>query len=287
MSDLNPDLTPSGPTEPTTEDELEAYFAAAAPEGETETPEPEVLEERPGDGDTPPDTPPDRVSVLGRDLQQVEAQSLLDFYDWVRSNPQQAMAIDAYMRGQAQFVVPDPTPPQPTAPPTSDVDEGEWDELPKPVRDKLAEIDQLKQQVGFQEQDRQMQRQALAQAAVQRGAANFAERYSLNEEELEELQRDTAALGILPGIAAQRGDMLAAVEEALDIAYWRNEKFRSRQMDAYQKQQNETQRRQRKASSVSGGSGSSPRVPDNIDTSTPEGRKAAMVAMISQAQNGN
>lgn len=292
---LNEELEPEQPDPDDTISNVEAQLRdlqthfeqqAAEPASEPEvTPDEDGRAEEPGGGDSTPAA--ERVSLLGRDFDQSEAESLVGFYDWVRSHPEQAYAIDAFMRGQAQFVVPEDRPPQQQQQQAQPEPEEDLSDLPPSVRAKLAEIDELRNAVGTVANDSMARRHAEAQAVVHLAGENFGTKYGLGADEVEELQRDAAQLNIIPSYIAQGAPWAQAVEEALDVAYWRNPKYREAHAERIASQAKKDQTRQRKAASVSGGSGSAPRTANPADTATPEGRRAAMVAAIAAAQNGN
>ncbi len=304
--------------EPSFEDQIQELFASAnepdpvepvdppsegedEPPSEGETPDPEgAAGEQPGQ-DTSDTTPEpqampsgsldsEELEILGRRLGRQEAQSLVDFYDWVRANPQAAHDIDQYLQGTARIVpqgVQQPAPPTggPGADALGDTEEDDLSEYPEGLKRRLAELDQMKTVVQSYEQDQQTQRFAVAQAAVTRGTENYQTKMGLTDEEIQELSAEAAALNVLQPIAQQRGDMLSAVEETLDIAYWRNPKFREAAFTRMQQQNSETAKRAKKAGSVSGGSGSTPRT--TPPPSTPEDRRSRMLAEIQAAMNGD
>jgi hypothetical protein len=70
----------------------------------------------------------------------------------------------------------------------------------------------------------------------------------------------------------------------MEIAYLREPKFRQMELDSIQVRLDEEAKRQRKASSIAGSSGSAPRT--QRAPSTPEERFAAMVDEIRAAQGG-
>jgi hypothetical protein len=267
---------------PGTEDDAAVVDAPADVEGQQPP-----AEEPPAEG-------PRRVAVLDREFDEHDARALVEFYDWVRQNPQQAMAIDSYLRGEAQLVPqgyqqsqPQQAPQQQQAPPEPEHDDLE--DLDPALRDRLRRIDELEQRIQQYEQvsvqERQAQYQQQVAAAVQRGGQSAQQKYGLTEEEAQELLGEAAALNIVGPLAAQRGDPVVAVEEALEIAYWRSPKFREHALTKMAQQEAESAKRQRKASALSGGSGSVPR--NQGAPSNPTDRRSAMVNEISQALNGS
>lgn len=233
--------------------------------------------------ETAPPAVHETVQFNGRDFDRGEVDALVEFYDWARANPHHAVAIDSYLKGQAQFVpIETGTPaPAPAAPSQAEVDA--FDDLDPAVRAKLDEIDQIKTDLAQVRQEREVRQHAEVQASISRGSETIKSKYGLTDEEVAELHVAAAALNVLPGLAQQRGDMTSAVEETLDIAYWSTPKFRDQAVAKYSQQQNEAQKRQAKASSLSGGSGSVPRAPKSPSTS--EDRKLGMVSAIREAMS--
>jgi vacuolar-type H+-ATPase subunit I/STV1 len=231
--------------------------------------------------DTPPPAPPaepETVRVGEREMSIQDAQALVEFSDWVRANPEKAVAIDAYLRGQAEFRPVEVEPQAPAQPPLS---EETLEDLDPAVRQRLETVDVLQQRLDALQAQQTQANQAQFQAAVQRGADNIKDKYALTDEEVQELQVIGAGMNVLPGIAQQRGDYVSAVEETLELAYWQTEKFRDAAVARYSAEQAEAEKRKRKASSISGGSGSVPRGPKA--PSTKEDRREAMVQAITQA----
>lgn len=280
------------------ERQLEALFNDAeasegnvdpAEEDEPVEPDPESPDE--GDGDRADPDPeddaasgssqPTRVNILDREFDETDARSLVEFYDWVKANPAQAIAIDTYLRGQAQFVpVGQEQQPAPVAPAEPEPDA--FEDLDPALRAKLKQIDELTARVAEQDQARAREYQSEVEAAVIRGTAAAATRLGLSDEEAEELKKIGAAMNVLPGLAQQKnGDLVAAVEATMDLAYWSTPKFRDQAVLKFAEQQTTERRRQAKASSLSGGSGSVPRTPK--EPSTNEGRREAMVSAIAEA----
>ncbi len=234
---------------------------------------------------TPSEEPPaDEVQILDRTYSTDDAKALVEFYDWVKSNPQQAIAIDSYLKGQATFTpVEAPGTPAQPAPAAPAVDEEIFEDLPEVVKQKLTQVDTLQQRIDALDQERAIAHQSEVQGAIARGSASFKDRYSLTDDEITELQQIGAGLNVLQGLAAQKGDLVSAVEETLEMAYWRTEKFRDVAVSKYAEQQAADTKRQAKASSLSGGSGSVPRTPKAASTN--EDRRLGMVAAITQAMS--
>lgn len=290
MTDTDPEFDPDE-----FEKQLAALFEDAERDGDPEEEEevdPDVTDPDDGDGDQADDgaddatvshapvaSAPSQVDILGREFNEADARSLVEFYDWVKQNPAQAIAIDNYLRGQAQFV---PVGQEPAKVQPAEPEEDPLEDVDPALRKKLAEIDELRAKVDQYDQQQQTHRANEIENAVSRGKIKAQEKYGLSEEEADELMAIGANMNVVQGIAQQKnGDFVGAVEETLDLAYWNTEKFRDQAVLRFAQQQATEQKRQKKASSISGGSGSVPRT--TKEPSTNEGRREAMVSAIAEA----
>lgn len=277
-----------------------------APEGDdgTETPDPPTGDEGDesldgdagGEGDEEPPPPPaqeDFVEFDGRRLSRQEAKALVEFYEWANQNPQAMAGVNGYLSGQYDLV---PRGQQPQQTPEQRAAEEErqrlsqeaWDDLDPIVRERLAEVDQIRQELAYFRQQHQDAALADARAQLQVGVDRFNDRFKLSEEELKSLQDETGALGILPSlIHKHNGDKIAAVEEALETTYWRSEEFRMREFQRQQQQERKTKDRTTKASKLAGSSGSVPRETQSSSPATREEKKEAMIAEIASAMGKN
>lgn len=235
-------------------------------------------------------TDDDVIEWEGRQLKRGEAKALVEFYDWARANPGAMQAFDAYLTGQYDLVPKGYVPQQqqqatgPIQQVQTEEVEDPYEDLPPAVRDKLSKIDEYEQRFAALDQQQQVEQLAVAQTAVQKGTANFQTKFGLTDEDIAELSETTARMGILPNIARERGDMLTAVEEALEVAYWRTPKFRDLAFQRQQTEAAEDLKRQQRASALSGASGSTPR--GGTSPSNPSDRRVAMVNEITQAMRG-
>jgi hypothetical protein len=293
------------------EEAFERHFSPAAGEPEAgqepgsapASPDPASTTDTPPPPDSQPDTDqevdPDArtdeevreqvIDLLGERLSNEEAQSLRDFYRWARQNPQHIQAFDAYLSGQAQIVPLGQQPPQSPvggqsaqagrdSQPAADP----YEDLEPVVAERLREIDQIKERQLAWEREQQQQQFVVAQRAVGEGQTRFQQKMGLSDDEIETLAQEAAGLGMLPHMIQQTGDIVSAVEQTLETAYWRSPEWRSRELQRQVAQQQNDAKRQRKASSLSGSSGSVPRT--SPEPSTAAERRDAMVAEIRQAQ---
>lgn len=305
----------SDPSEPTFEEQLEAEFSEDArrvreiiedseetteqePEqepGQETEPDPVASDEgeeggeeggeKEGDVSEPPSDPDDGfVEIAGQKIRKDEAQALVEFYEWARHNPQAMAGINGYLSGQ-YVLTPAEQAEQARQEKTTEVDD-EWEDVDPAVKQRFEE---LKRQTEELDQWRQewMQQQtqeqvARAQTDLQTGREKFNSKYELTGDELQTLEAEAAELAILPAlISKHQGDRVAAVEEALETAYWRSEEFRQREIDKRQISEKNDQKRKQKASKLTGSSGSVPR--NRPEPSTAEQRREAMITEIADA----
>ena len=226
---------------------------------------------------------PQFVDVAGRQLRVDEAQALVEFYEWARQNPEVMANVNGYLSGQYELV---PKGQQPQTPAPAAPEDDAWDDVDPVVREKLRQLDEIQNELAGFRQAQMQSAVVQAQSQLTAGRDRFNQRYELTDEQLSSLEQETAALGILPSlITKHNGDRVAAVEEALETAYWRSEEFRAREFDRRQQAEKKTRERTSKASKLAGSSGSVPR--NRAEPSTPEARKEAMIAEIAEAMQNN
>ncbi len=272
---------------------IEQQFEATTEEGAPDAPEPEVEEtpEEPESG-APPSAR--KISVRGQEIDEDDVASLLEFQQWAQSNPDKMQAFASYLRGEAQFVKGEPEKePEPAKPPEID-----WDLVDPNVRvayeQQQARLDALQEKVGqFEEPIQTLQarqyaaQQAEATAALDAAANKIMDRFKLTEDEMDDLADEAARLNIVPGLRQQGMAPQAALETALETAFWRNEKYREKVIDEQVSSRSANGRRQ-KAAQISGtsgaagdGIGSGETVPANETE-----RRTAMAAEIAEALRG-
>lgn len=237
----------------------------------------DVSVETEGGTSTPPS--PEFVEVAGRKLRPEEAQELVEFYEWARANPQVMAGVNAYLSGQYQLV---PVQQEETKPEEDD----EWEHVDPSIKSRFEALQaEVQQMAAWRQQWVQQQtyeQVVRAQTDLAAGIERFNSRYSLTEDELQTLQNEAAELSILPAlIQKHNGDRVAAVDEALETAYWRSETFRQREFDKERLNEKNDAKRKSTASKLSGSSGSVPRHRET--PSTPEQRKEAMIREIAEA----
>jgi len=315
VSDFTPELdNTSEPVEAEEDDDFAALVAEFESRYETVEEDEEIApaqeEEVPSEthsAEEEPQTSPEsgqqedsRIELMGREWEREQVEGLVEFYDWMAANPQAALDIDRYARGQARIApLEDPAAPQPQVQqvqPPEPVDDSIYDDIDPAIAAKLRKIDELsastqeiqeRQQQAEQAQVQQVSQERMSQAqqAVRVGADNFATRMGLDPDTIQALQDEAAELEILPGLARQKGDFVAAVEESLEIAYWRNPKYRDQAIEARVNEQAQERKRTSKANALTGSSGSAPREAPQFDLATEDGRRKAMVADLKASLN--
>lgn len=244
----------------------------------------------------PPPAPPSprKISVRGQEIDEDDVASLLEFQQWAQSNPEKMQAFAQYLRGEAQFVKGEAQR-EPEPPKEPEID---WDVVDPNVRaayeQQQARIEALQSKVGEIEQPLQSiqarqfeQAQKEANEALEAAAGKIMERFKLTDDEMDDLADEAARLNIVPGLRQQGMAPQAALETALETAFWRNEKWRSRVIDE-QVSSRSANGRKEKAAKISGTSGAAG---DGIGSAQPvptdeAERRTAMAAEIAEALRG-
>lgn len=241
------------------------------------------------DGDTPaPDgDTPDYIQLGGVRVPQDEAERVARFWDWMNTNPDEAMQFVGYMTGEYDLVPKGQQPAQPVQQPSAPVDESDpyedWDLLPDSVQERLKKVDKLETYLAAQHKQQQAVQQQQNMKSVETAQAQFANTYDLNSSEVARLADEAAKLNIVPALVQETGDPVRAIERALEIVYLQSEQGREREFNKRIAQTEAEKEKQRKMASVGGTAGSVPRQePDAIPSNATE-RRSAMVNEIAAA----
>jgi hypothetical protein len=238
-------------------------------------------------GDQPPEEPPSPrlVQVGNLSVPEDEVVSLLEFQNWARANPDKMEAFGQYLRGEAEFRVPE-KPKQP---------EIDWTVVDPNIKSayeqQAARLEELQSKIdAFEEPITQIQEQQASQfrnevqVALDAATGKIQERFKLNDDELDQLAEDAAKLNIVPSLRSQGMEPQAALETALETAFWSGERWRTRVVDEEIAARNGNDRKSRASqiTGVSGGNGEglSSRPQNEGD------RRAAMTAEIAEALRG-
>jgi trans-aconitate methyltransferase len=153
------------------------------------------------------------------------------------------------------------------------------------LADYQAQQAQLASYQAQQEQDRLMQQ-------VQVGQNTFAESHpDFTPQDIDALVNQVATLQIVPSLMKKHsGNAAAAMSEAMETALWATPQFRDRaiqaQIDQFAQTTEQTAQKKRKASALSGSSGSVARTAPDARPMTKAEREQAMIREVANAMNG-
>ena len=270
--------------------DLESQFAS-----DDEVAEPDVAvggDDLPAaEGEAPGGDATDYIQLGDVRVPQEEAERVAKFWDWMNTNPDEAMKFVGYMTGEYQLIPHGqqapaqqqaPVQQQQPAEPVEDPYE-DWDLLPDSVQERLKKVGQLE---GYLAQQHQTQQHALAQQNqkhVETAQAQFATAYDLSNEEVHRMATEAARLNIVPALLQETGDPIRAVERALEIVYLQSENGREREFNKRVAATESDAARKRKMASVGGSAGSVPRQDSDAVPGDAAGRRSAMVNEIAAA----
>lgn len=259
-----------------------------------------------GDEGTDEEVPVTSVRVGDRDIPVEDVQALLEFQQWANQNPDKMTAFGQYLRGEAELVVRQQqaaaeaaAQQQQQAP--AEID---WDMVDPAVKTayeaQAAQIAEVNQRLeGLQnpiaawqsQQVEEANRQALDQIQQATSKVNEKLGLDLSEKEIEELQRTTAGLNILPGLRQSIADPVEAVATALEMAVWQTPQFRDKIVAGQVASERANDKRDL-AGRVGGTSGSersgvaSSATAADVKKMTKEERQSAMAAEIAESMRG-
>lgn len=239
-----------------------------------------------GGSGTEPESPSPRFVQVGNlSVPEEEIVSLLEFQNWARGNPDKMEAFGQYLRGEAQFVLPEPEK-QPQI---------DWSVVDPNIRSAYEQqqqrLEELQERMqSFEEPLTQIQEAQASQfrnevqIALDAATGKIQDRFKLNDDELDQLADDAARLNIVPSLRAQGMEPQAALETALETAFWSGDRWRQRAIDEEIAARNGNDRRSR-ASQVTGTSGGGADGLPSVPRDEGERRKA-MAAEIAEALRG-
>lgn len=202
---------------------------------------------------------------------------------------------------QPQAFQPAPTPQQPfqTSQPPSQLDELDLED--PTIRFLWETIQQQNQTLAATQQQIQQTQQITASQVSQQvndqyqvAAKGFADKYQLEDNDITHLSEVAARLGVMPQLLSGvdpltglpvRPDVIAAVDRALEIAYFTDAKYRQREWDRQGQQRKADAQRQQRLAAVSGSPASAPR--STPAPTTQEGRRDAMLGEVAQMLRGD
>ena len=244
------------------------------------------------EGEPPGGDANDYIQLGDVKVPQEEAERVAKFWDWMNTNPDEAMKFVGYMTGEYQLIPHGQQPVQqapqqpvqqaPQQPIEPEYDE-DWDLLPDSVQERLKKVDQLEGYLAQQQQIQMQQQAAQNQKHVEAAQAQFASAYDLSNEQVHSLATEAARLNIVPALYSETGDPIKAVERALEIVYLQSENGREREFNKRLADAEEAAARKRKMASVGGTAGSVPRQDTDAVPADAAGRRSAMVNEIAAA----
>ena len=266
------------------------------------TPEEEIaasqVEEAPpedpggGEGGTVTESPeappsPRLVQIGNLSVPEEELQSLLEFQNWARGNPDKMEAFGQYLRGEAQFIKERRAEPEEPKVDWSLVDpniKAAYDAQAKTISELNERVQSFEEPLTYMQQEQMNRGRAEAQQAVDAAAGKIQERFKLNDDELDQLADEAEKLNIVPSLRAQGMAPQAALETALETAFWRDEKWRARVVDEEIASRGASDRKAR-ASQVTGMSGGNG---DGLSSrpANEQERRDAMASEIAEALRG-
>lgn len=158
--------------------------------------------------------------------------------------------------------------------------------------DRLSRVESF---VQSQAQQTQATAQAQATALYNRAAESFRQQHNLEAADIKRLSEVAANLQLVPALMSGRDPMtnlparpdpIAAVERALEIAFYTVPEYRERALVAQRERDAAHRQRKQRLGSVAGSSGSVPRTPPP-PANTPEARRQAMVNDVAAMMNGS
>ncbi len=271
------------PTDDTDETSPQAGDEAGDEEDETEEDD---------DVEAPAEEAPSSFTIDGRNLTEGDMRQVLQVADWASSlSPDQVNAIDAVLSGEYEIVPRGAAAsvPQPGAAAPGVDDDDEYDDLDPKVKARLDHLTNTVETLSksqssvFEEQQRRVNEEVVASIRV--GASKFQTATGLTDDEREVLTQRVVQLQILPGYANQyRGDPATAMEKAMEAVYWQTPEYREREVQKQLAQERKTTSkettRKTKASSLTSGGGSVPRVEPSA---TKDQRREQMKREIEEA----
>lgn len=283
----------------------ERYGDSSAPDAEdsghsesVEQPEGESL---PAEETPPPVIYPEFFEIdEGLKLDRQTALSYAQFEAFLAENPKVVEAIQQAVlaaQGADSEPITSPAPASATPeqqastpPPNLDLENPEVAYLLEQINEQKKLTQEALDLVKRHESQLTTQTEATTQSIVDRAKASFQQERGLTSEQMDNLSKIAAQLNVLEGQLSpvdpvtqlpRKVDPLAAVEKALDIAYWTIPEYRdkeiSRRLDANRKDQQKKQ----KLSSLGGSSGNTPREPQTPQTK--EDIRNAMIREVAQA----
>lgn len=264
-----------------------------------------------------PPPPPPAVEYVEFDGQQIPASQLRALLDWQQNfagDPELQALVTGHLVGRAAPVeggapttpaagVGTPAAPaagqpsafQPLTPPEDvDLEDPAIAALWGIIQQQHGQIAQLSTGVQQTMDAHVANARANSQSVYKRAAESFRNAHELDDNDINILSQVASRLQILPALmqgidpltgVAVRPDPLAAVERALEIAYFTVPEYRSREFQRSVKQQQGDAQRKKNLAAVGGTAGSAARTTTPARPGTPESRQE-MVKEVAAMMNG-
>jgi hypothetical protein len=228
----------------------------------------------------------------GFKISKDQARSYAELESFLYANPDKAEALAKFLRGDSATIESSETTPSGSTTSTpqisiDDITDPEVRIVFERVQAQEQELQRLREIASGTNEYITTQQEETAQSLMTRATTSFQKEYSLSDTEMEQISNAAARLQVLPALMspidpisgqARRVDPLAAIEEALSIAYWQIPEFRNRAISSEIDNSTKDKARKQKLSSLQGSSGSVPREQSVADT--PQGRREQMIAEV-------
>lgn len=241
-----------------------------------------------------PETPVDEwVWDDGFRLTKEGARTYAELEAYLAANPEVTLALNEFLSGGGKPPTEASPAPDNTKTPAIESKEEFTDPEVQALFERLqatqAELDEVKSGTTSAQDFITRQQEQTAESLANRAYASFKEQFKLEDSELETVKNVAGRLQVLPSLmspvdpitgAVRQVDPLAAIEEALTIAYWQIPEFRTRAIQQEVDSRNKDRARKARVSSLSGSSGSIPK--ENPVSENPQTRHEQMVAEVAQ-----
>jgi hypothetical protein len=252
--------------------------------------------EQPGESEPATSPPPsDTWEVDGRTLTKDQAETFLRFEQFLEENPNVADAIQRAVQetqtpAQQPAVAESPAPSTPPEPPEElDLSDPVVKTLWDTHQATLQQIAQLQELITRHDVQLTTQTEATSAALVERAVSSYKKERNLNDDQMNKVRQIAASMNIVDSLVQtvdpitgilSKPNPLAAVEKALDIAYWSIPEFREQEITRQFNERVAEDEKKRKLSSLGGSSGSTPR--EQPTPVTKEDIKKAMTREVAE-----
>lgn len=253
--------------------------------------------------DTGPDDGPSDYLIDGRSVSADLVRRALELGDAIRTDPVLQQMVAHYFAGGGAAVPSPATAPPPAAPAATDPNAIPEDvDLDDPTIKFLYDAHQqtaaqLAQVTGVLQQTLAANERAARETSdslYRQASETFRDAHGLTDDDVQILAKTAAGLNILPALMSgidpvtqlpSRADPLAAINRALEIAYFATPEYRDRAIVDETARQAARDTKRRKLAAVGGNSGSVAR--STPAPTTEQGRRDAMLREVGEMMTGN